>query len=103
MSLVSFCGINVQGRCKALPLLVQEPHGLGDVADLIESTYVYDCFDGNTVEAEYVLDYLTTQGLTPTHIYREVRNWMISWKFVLIASRRLSPTFSPNPGNFSHL
>ncbi len=43
-----------------------------DLGDLIECPYVYDCFDGNTVEVEIMLDYLTAQRLTPRHIYREV-------------------------------
>ncbi|CDO71477.1 hypothetical protein BN946_scf184909.g71 [Trametes cinnabarina] len=35
---------------------------------------VYDCFDGNTVEVDIMLDYLSAQGLSPRHIYREVRH-----------------------------
>lgn len=73
MCQVSFCGINVQGRCNAAPLLAQQPHGLLDIGDLIECPYVYDCFDSNTVEVEIMLDYLTAQRLAPKHIYREVR------------------------------
>lgn len=45
---------------------------MSDVGDLIQSADVYDCFDGNTVEVEIMLDYLTAQGITPRHIYREV-------------------------------
>jgi E3 ubiquitin-protein ligase CHFR len=71
---VSFCGIGVQGRCTAAPLLSQHPHGMSDVIDLIQSEEVYECFDSNTVEVEFLVDYLTTQRLTPRHIYREVRH-----------------------------
>lgn len=69
---VSFCGINVQGRCVALPLTSQHPHNMSDIGDLIQSAEVYDCFDGNTVEVEFMLDHITAQGYTPRHVYREV-------------------------------
>ncbi|KII86933.1 hypothetical protein PLICRDRAFT_274455 [Plicaturopsis crispa FD-325 SS-3] len=69
---VSFCGIGVQGRCLAAPLLSQHPHGMSDIGDLIQSTDIYECFDSNTVEVEIMLDYLTAQRLTPRHIYREI-------------------------------
>ncbi|KAH8113566.1 hypothetical protein DFH11DRAFT_1599391 [Phellopilus nigrolimitatus] len=68
---VSFCGINVQGRCVALGLSMQTPHGLTDLGDLIQSTEVYDCFDGNTVEVDFLLDYMTSHRLSPKHIYRQ--------------------------------
>ena len=51
----------------------QHPHGMSDIGDLIQSSEVYECFDSNTVEVEIMLDYLTTQRLTPRHIYREVK------------------------------
>ncbi|KAF8073617.1 hypothetical protein FPV67DRAFT_756803 [Lyophyllum atratum] len=69
---VFFCGIGIQGRCLAAPLLSQHPHGLSDVGDLILSADVYECFDSNNVEVEIMLDYLTAQRLTPRHIYREI-------------------------------
>ncbi|KAJ6621870.1 hypothetical protein B0H10DRAFT_2016161 [Mycena sp. CBHHK59/15] len=69
---VSFCGIGVQGRCIASPILSQQPHGLSDVGDLIQSSAVYECFNSNTVEVEIMLDYLTAQRVTPRHIYREI-------------------------------
>ncbi|KAF8635821.1 hypothetical protein AX15_000020 [Amanita polypyramis BW_CC] len=69
---VSFCGIGIQSRCTAAPLLTQHPHNLSDIGDLVQSSEVYDCFDGNTVEVEIMFDYLTAQRLTPRHIYREV-------------------------------
>lgn len=50
----------------------QHPHNMAALADLIQSPDVYDCFDGNTVEVEIMLEYLEAQGLTPRHIYREV-------------------------------
>ncbi|KAJ7677493.1 hypothetical protein B0H17DRAFT_1015807 [Mycena rosella] len=69
---VSFCGIGVQGRCIAAPIISQHPHGFSDVGDLIQSSSVYECFNSNTVEVEIMLDYLTTQRITPRHIYREI-------------------------------
>ncbi|KAJ7176006.1 hypothetical protein C8R46DRAFT_1080386 [Mycena filopes] len=69
---VSFCGIGVQGRCIASPILSQHPHAISDVGDLIQSPTVYECFHSNTVEAEIMFDYLTAQRITPRHIYREI-------------------------------
>ncbi|KAK2459633.1 hypothetical protein APHAL10511_008278 [Amanita phalloides] len=69
---VSFCGIGIQGRCVATSLLMQHPHNLSDISDLIQSSEVYDGFDGNTVEVEIMFDYLTAQRLTARHIYREI-------------------------------
>lgn len=69
---VSFCGIGVPGRCVAAPLMAQHLHGLADLGDLIQCSELYDIFEGNAVEVEIMLDYLTTQGFTPRHIYREV-------------------------------
>jgi len=73
LCLVSFCGIGVQDRCVALPILSQHPHNISTHADLIQSADIYECFDGNTVEVEIMLEYLNSQRLTPRHIYREVR------------------------------
>jgi E3 ubiquitin-protein ligase CHFR len=47
---------------------------MSDIGDLIQSADVYECFDSNAVEVEYMIDYLVTQRLTPRHIYREVCN-----------------------------
>ncbi|KAG2361714.1 hypothetical protein BDR07DRAFT_1408933 [Suillus spraguei] len=69
---VSFCGVGVPGRCLAAPLLSQHPHNMSDLGDLIQSSEVYGCFDHNTVEVDIMFDYLTTQELSPRHIYREV-------------------------------
>ncbi|KAF9241191.1 hypothetical protein BU15DRAFT_45112 [Melanogaster broomeanus] len=69
---VSFCGINIQGRCVATPLSAQQPHNMNDVGDLIQSSEVYDVFENNTVEVDIMLDYLTSKQITPRHIYREV-------------------------------
>ncbi|PPQ81270.1 hypothetical protein CVT25_015054 [Psilocybe cyanescens] len=72
LCLVSFCGIGVQDRCMALPLLSQHPHNMSTHADLIQSTEVYECFEGNTVEVEIMLEYLDAQSISPRHIYREI-------------------------------
>lgn len=45
---------------------------MSDIGDLIQSPDVYECFEGNTVEVEIMFDYITAQGLSPRHIYREV-------------------------------
>lgn len=72
MCQVSFCGIGIQNRCVALPLMAQHPHGLSDVGDLIQSSEVYDAFDGNAVEVEIMLDYFTAKRISPRDVYREV-------------------------------
>ncbi|KAI0670758.1 hypothetical protein C8Q78DRAFT_1031781 [Trametes maxima] len=69
---VSFCGIGIPQRCIAAPIAMQHPHGFADLSDLIQCGELYDCFDGNTVEVDIMLDYLTAQGLSPRHIYREI-------------------------------
>ncbi|KIK57176.1 hypothetical protein GYMLUDRAFT_46424 [Collybiopsis luxurians FD-317 M1] len=69
---VSFCGVGVPQRCSAAPILLQHPHGFNDLSDLIQSADVYDYFQGNTVEVDIMLDYLTAQEITPRHVYREV-------------------------------
>lgn len=76
MCQVSFCGIGVQGRCIAASLMSQHPHGMSDIGDLIQSAEVYECFDGNTVEVDIMLDYLTANRITPRYIYREVRSFV---------------------------
>ncbi|TFY83421.1 hypothetical protein EWM64_g600 [Hericium alpestre] len=45
---------------------------MSDLGDLILSADVYECFDGNTVEVEIMLDYLTVQRISPRHIYRDI-------------------------------
>ncbi|KAL0961296.1 hypothetical protein HGRIS_006255 [Hohenbuehelia grisea] len=72
LCLVYFCGIGVQGRCQAVPLAAQHPHEMSDVGDLLMSRELYDAFDENTVEVDIMLDYMTAQGLTPRHVYREI-------------------------------
>ncbi|KIK93726.1 hypothetical protein PAXRUDRAFT_828667 [Paxillus rubicundulus Ve08.2h10] len=69
---VSFCGINIQGRCIAASLAAQHPQNMSDVGDLIQSSEVYECFESNIVEVEIMLDYLTNKQITPRQIYREV-------------------------------
>lgn len=102
MCLVSFCGINVQGRCVAAQLPAQQPHGLTDIGDLIECPYIYDCFDSNTIEVEIMLDYLTAQRLTPKHIYREVSSDLYTRYTYLTATYRLLHISNPNPGVSGH-
>jgi Cysteine rich domain with multizinc binding regions len=72
MCQVYFCGIGVQHRCVAVRLASAHPHGMSDISDLIQSTEVYECFDGNAVEVEIMLDYLVTQHILPRHIYGQV-------------------------------
>ncbi|PPR01144.1 hypothetical protein CVT26_016045 [Gymnopilus dilepis] len=70
--LVLFCGVGIQERCIAMPLLSQHPHNLSSHADLILSAEVYECFDGNTVEVEIMFEYLATHDISPRHIYRQI-------------------------------
>jgi len=51
---------------------------MATLADMIQSSDVYECFDGNTVEVDIMLEYLETQRLTPRHIYREVSVLVLS-------------------------
>ncbi|KAF7298869.1 RING-type domain-containing protein [Mycena indigotica] len=69
---VSFCGITAQGRCVATTLLSQQLHELHDLGDMIQSAKVYEAFCSNTVEVDIMLDYLTTQRMTPRHIYQDI-------------------------------
>ncbi len=62
----------MQHHCIVVHLSSAHPHGMSDISDLIQSTKVYKCFDGNTVEVEIMLDYLGTQHISPWHIYNEV-------------------------------
>ncbi|KAJ8080437.1 hypothetical protein PM082_017270 [Marasmius tenuissimus] len=68
----TFCGIAVPGRCAATTLASQHLHGISDIGDIIQCQDVYECFNGNTVEVDFMLDHLTAQNLTPRHIYREI-------------------------------
>jgi len=43
-----------------------------DIGDLVQSPEVYECFEGNPVEVEIMLDYLGTQNISPRQIYGEV-------------------------------
>lgn len=70
---VSFCGINIPGRCVAASLLVQHLHGLSDLSDLIQCGAIYEIFDSNAMEVEILFDYLSARNITPRHIYHEVR------------------------------
>ncbi|KAI9443175.1 hypothetical protein H4582DRAFT_2195857 [Lactarius indigo] len=58
MCQVYFCGVGVQHRCVAVTLANAQPHGMSDVGDLIQSTEVYECFDGNAVE---IVQYISSQ------------------------------------------
>lgn len=67
-----FCGIGVQQRCIALMLMSQQPHGYADMSDLVQSTELYECFNSNSVEVDYFIDYLMSRNIRPQKIYREV-------------------------------
>jgi E3 ubiquitin-protein ligase CHFR len=55
-----------------MPISSQHLHNLSSHADFIQSCDIYDCFGGNTVEVEIMLEYVDTHKLTPRHIYRHV-------------------------------
>ena len=40
---------------------------------MIQCGEIYDCFEGNTVEVDILLDYMSAHRLTPRQIYTEVR------------------------------
>ncbi|KAJ2935180.1 hypothetical protein H1R20_g1959, partial [Candolleomyces eurysporus] len=50
----------------------QNPHGFSNIPDLIESSEIYDSFEGNTYEVEIVFDYLRSHNITPKQIYRAI-------------------------------
>ncbi|KAI0269792.1 hypothetical protein BC834DRAFT_819972 [Gloeopeniophorella convolvens] len=72
MCQVYFCGIGVQHRCLASTVHNAQPHGMTNISDFIQSPEVYECFDGNAIEVEMMLDYLGPQNITPRSIYYEV-------------------------------
>lgn len=55
-----------------MPVSSQHPHNLSTHADLIQSCDIYDCFGGNTVEVEMMLEYVEIRKLTPRDIYRDI-------------------------------
>ena len=46
---------------------------------MIQCQDIYDVFDGNAVEVDILIDYMTAQNLTPRQIYREVRPTFAMW------------------------
>lgn len=46
---------------------------LSDIGDMIQCGDIYEVFDGNAVEVDILLDYMTANNISPRHIYREVR------------------------------
>jgi E3 ubiquitin-protein ligase CHFR len=73
---VAFCGISVPERCAALPLGEQrpDPSRFASASDLLLAVDIYDAFDGNAVETEYFIEHLQAKGLSPKHVYRQVRS-----------------------------
>ncbi|KAI0252330.1 hypothetical protein BJV78DRAFT_1124784 [Lactifluus subvellereus] len=91
MCQVFFCGIGVQHRCVAVRLANAHPHGMSDIGDLIQSTEVYECFDGNAVEVEIMLDYLGTQNISPRHIYCEASLPISIVQHIMSQPRKFAP------------
>lgn len=50
----------------------QQPHGYTDMSDLIQSTELYECFNSNSVEVDFFIDYLMSREIRPQKVYREV-------------------------------
>jgi E3 ubiquitin-protein ligase CHFR len=69
---VAFCGIGVQDRCIALPVMSQQPHNFAEIEDLVQTPDIYDNLEGNHAEVLIMLEYVETQKLTPRHIYRDI-------------------------------
>lgn len=65
--------MNPQGLCSAASLYAQRPHGFSDLGDFLQHEGVYEAFRGNTVEVDYLVDYMTSRNIAPRAIYREVR------------------------------
>lgn len=42
------------------------------MGDLIQSAEIYEAFDGNAVEVEMMLDYMTNHELSPRTVYRQI-------------------------------
>ena len=73
--LTSFCGVApTRDRCTALSLMAQQLDGLADLGEFIQNSSVYEAFNNNTVEVDFLVDYMTSRELTPRSIYREVRS-----------------------------
>ncbi|VDC00707.1 unnamed protein product [Peniophora sp. CBMAI 1063] len=68
-----YCGMNrIQGRCSAAPLFAQHPQGFGDIGEFIQNEGVYDAFSGNTVEVDYLIEYMNARHISPRSIYRDI-------------------------------
>jgi hypothetical protein len=72
LCMVSFCGIGIPRRCRALPLITQVPDGLTEVVQLLSCEEIVDIFSGNLVERDYFIDHLQALDITPITIYRDV-------------------------------
>ncbi|KZW00890.1 hypothetical protein EXIGLDRAFT_745330 [Exidia glandulosa HHB12029] len=74
--LASFCGIGVVGRCSAVGLASQHPHGFSDLSDLIQAPELYEVFSDNTYEVDLLVDYLRERAINPRTIYIEMVNFL---------------------------
>ncbi|KIY72468.1 hypothetical protein CYLTODRAFT_367464, partial [Cylindrobasidium torrendii FP15055 ss-10] len=69
---VSFCGLSAPTRCIAVAIHAQHLQDLTDVADLLQSPDVYECFQNNAYEVDLMIDYLNSRQMAPRHIYRDI-------------------------------
>lgn len=78
MSTINPCGVNPShlARCCALPIERQEPHSLTDLTDLVQSTEIYDCFEGNSYEVDILLEYLSSRDIKPRRILADVTSFL---------------------------
>ena len=53
---------------------------MSDVSDFIQCGDVYDVFNDNHIEAEFLFDHLTTQRIKPRQIFQDVRYTL--WTFL---------------------
>jgi E3 ubiquitin-protein ligase CHFR len=51
----------------------QRPHRFSSATDLYLTADVYDAFEGNTVEVEFLVEHLERLRLSARNVYREVR------------------------------
>lgn len=64
-------------RCSAQPLRSQYPQGFSDISDLLEASEVYDVFNGNGQEVEYLFDHLLREGMNMRAIYFEASYYVV--------------------------
>ncbi|KAG8752740.1 hypothetical protein FRC14_006744 [Serendipita sp. 396] len=96
---LTFCGLVVPTRCHAKRIRDQKPIGMDNLMDILGNSDVYDAFNINAVEFDYMLDYLREHDITPENIYSEIVETILTtndgWRPLL--DRGLFPAVTENP------